>query len=855
MNLFGSLKELVSIVFRKDGFQQTVRPNQTTTYSADRDIQLPQINAAEVLVGRASTDTLTNKSISGSTNTLTNISLTTAVTGVLPTANGGTGQNSTATFPTSGTILNDSNTVTVSNKTLDNTSTVTVKDTNLTIQDDGDTTKQAKFQASGISTATTRTYTLPDASDTLVVLAASQSLSNKTLGNSNSLTVLDTNLTVQDDGDTSKQAKFQASGITTATTRTFTFPDASDTLVVLAATQTLTNKTLSGNTASNFINGAGTLNHNSTGTITVPNATDTLVGKATTDTLTNKTLSGNTATNLVNSSGTFNFNSTGTITAPNATDTLVGKATTDILTNKTLSGNTATNLVNSSGTLNINSTGTITVPNATDTLVGKATTDALTNKDYQGGTASNTSRFTLPKDTTTNINALTRKQATLIYDSTLDQVKFDNGTTLTALATSTTNTDSSTDILNLSLAASESGGALTVALKDKGGSDPSGSSFVQIGFRNATAATGTYLVRSVTAALSVATPTSGATLGGLTSIDAYIYVYAIDNAGTVELALAGSEFDEGTRQSTTAISGSSTADNVLYSTSARTNVPVRLIGRLKSNQATPGTYSTAISEISLTPFDMDSSSAMASGLIRFSSGISEAAYVGSNPQVGGSSPFQVNSTNQRKMLISTGGTTIKLPSTNILAGEVVEIYSLDSAETTVQSSNGNLVATLRSEGTPVGCVKVMARVNAPTTVGNWTVIYRENNASISKTNATGNNTSNITANSLTFQVSRVGWLNTWQATVTFTLGAGSTSDKLTWASTIPTWALPVGGTTYQYGDPFDAGTGTPIIGLTIAGAFELHNVSSFNGNRTPITVGSYTFYFGGAYVGSYSTNF
>lgn len=45
----------------------------------------------DTLVGRATTDTLTNKSISGSTNTITNISLTTAVTGTLPVANGGTG--------------------------------------------------------------------------------------------------------------------------------------------------------------------------------------------------------------------------------------------------------------------------------------------------------------------------------------------------------------------------------------------------------------------------------------------------------------------------------------------------------------------------------------------------------------------------------------------------------------------------------------------------------------------------------------------------------------------------------------------------------------------------------------------
>lgn len=67
------------------------------------------------------------------------------------------------------------------NKTLGNTNTVTLKDTLFTLQDDSDTTKQARFQLSGITTATTRTYTLPNVTDTLVSLTASQTLTNKTL--------------------------------------------------------------------------------------------------------------------------------------------------------------------------------------------------------------------------------------------------------------------------------------------------------------------------------------------------------------------------------------------------------------------------------------------------------------------------------------------------------------------------------------------------------------------------------------------------------------------------------------------------------------------------------------------------
>jgi hypothetical protein len=48
-----------------------------------------------VVVGTTDTQTLTNKTISGSNNTITNVSLTTGVTGTLPVANGGTGQTTT----------------------------------------------------------------------------------------------------------------------------------------------------------------------------------------------------------------------------------------------------------------------------------------------------------------------------------------------------------------------------------------------------------------------------------------------------------------------------------------------------------------------------------------------------------------------------------------------------------------------------------------------------------------------------------------------------------------------------------------------------------------------------------------
>ena len=189
----------------------------------------------------------------------------------------------------------------------------TFSDAAFTLQDDGDATRQAKFQLSGLTTGTTRTFTLPDTSGTVLVsgidytigsnwtfsgaanlfgsstaastvglgagattAGATKAVSIGTLGVSGSTTTIavgsavagalgsttfnsptvafgatvtainlpDAATFLVDNLDPTKKLQFEVAGITTGTTRTLSAPNASGTLVLADASQTLTNKTI-----------------------------------------------------------------------------------------------------------------------------------------------------------------------------------------------------------------------------------------------------------------------------------------------------------------------------------------------------------------------------------------------------------------------------------------------------------------------------------------------------------------------------------------------------------------------------------------------------------------------------------
>lgn len=137
------------------------------------------------------------------------------------------------------TLDGTTNPVTLQNKTLDTTNTVSLNDNQFLLNRSGN---QAQFSTVGLTG--NRTYTLPDASTTVVGTAVAQTLSNKTLDNSNSATLVDSSLVLQASADHSKQGHFSLAGLSVSANRVWSLPDASSTLVDLVSQQTLTSKTV-----------------------------------------------------------------------------------------------------------------------------------------------------------------------------------------------------------------------------------------------------------------------------------------------------------------------------------------------------------------------------------------------------------------------------------------------------------------------------------------------------------------------------------------------------------------------------------------------------------------------------------
>jgi hypothetical protein len=111
------------------------------------------------------------------------------------------------------------------------------------------------------------------------------------------------------------------------------------------------------------------------------------------------------------------------------------------------------------------------------------------------------------------------------------------------------------------------------------------------------------LLGSTSGSITLQEPAVAGTTVTINATQSRIVVLALNNAGTIELAVVnisgGTQLDETNLISTTAEGGAGGADSasVVYSTTARTSLAYRVIGYIESTQATAGTWATAPSTI------------------------------------------------------------------------------------------------------------------------------------------------------------------------------------------------------------------------------------------------------------------
>lgn len=143
---------------------------------------------------------------------------------------------------------------------------------------------------------------------------------------------------------------------------------------------------------------------------------------------------------------------------------------------------------------------------------------------------------------------------------------------------------------NIGASFSQGSGNLTMNLKQADGStDPATDGPLRVAMRSSTITSGAYNVRSRTTAASLLID-NGATMGFTSGATEFLYWYLLDNSGTLEIAVSKSLFPESELASTTAMSNAADSGSVMYSTTGRSNVPIRLFMRTKHSLTTAGSW-------------------------------------------------------------------------------------------------------------------------------------------------------------------------------------------------------------------------------------------------------------------------
>ena len=399
-----------SLVFEgstDDSFETTLTPGNP---SSDITLTLPS-SASDTLVGKATTDTLTNKTIDLGNNTLTGslAEFNTALQSDSFVSLTGTETltNKTLTSPNINEIIFEGSTadsfettLAVTDPTADRT--ITLPNATGTVITHGMFSGDATVSSSGaVTLATVNSDTSATGSSTAIPVITANA---KGLVTSLSTASITTALTVGADSGSNDTVSLATDTLNFegGSNITTTVSD-NNIAIALDASPSITNLTVGGtltfegSTADSFETVLQVTDPTADRTLTLPNATDTLVGRATTDTLTNKTLTSPTVSglNLSDSSIVFegsssnSFETTLTVTNPTADRTITlqdGSGTLAFLTDVTGGG--------AAGSFTtLATTGNVTLGDATsDTVVFNARVNShiipAANDTYDLGSAS-----------------------------------------------------------------------------------------------------------------------------------------------------------------------------------------------------------------------------------------------------------------------------------------------------------------------------------------------------------------------------------------------------------------------------------------------------------------------------------